>query len=66
MLARGFKWQQQLLALTFGFHFGAADPRLSSEEHFRIPTTVLAYRSSFALIFLNLTGTRFNVRLQDG
>src|SRR6478672_2144480 len=32
MLARRFKGQLQLLALTFGFYFGAADSRLQFQE----------------------------------
>src|SRR5271165_277846 len=32
MLARRFKGQLQLPPLTFGFHFGAADPRLQLQE----------------------------------
>src|SRR5271165_86205 len=47
MLARRFKGQLQLLALTFGFHFGAADPGLQLQEfqlvvgEFFAPGTVL-------------------------
>ena len=32
LIEKHFLGQLQLLALTFGFHFGAADPRLQLQE----------------------------------
>ena len=45
MLAPSSKWQLQLLALSFGFHFGAADPRLQLQQFQLVVGEFFAARS---------------------
>ena len=65
-----FDWRKDRGPLDTRIHTLSDYPLLIGEilrsmEHFRISTTGIGLPLFFASIFLNLTGTLFNLRFQD-